>query len=89
MTWLRRALGLSRVTKIGGLGLFFDPGGRPLGLRLPTSTAPSLASSPVSLSSSSSSLPPLLLLVSLMESSRLIFPNEGELDEESRPGRPT
>ncbi|KAK1261057.1 hypothetical protein QJS04_geneDACA002074 [Acorus gramineus] len=29
MTWLRRELGLSRVTKMGGLGLFLDPGGRP------------------------------------------------------------
>lgn len=29
----RRALGLSRVTMIGGLGLFLDPGGRPRGRR--------------------------------------------------------
>ncbi|KAF4349861.1 hypothetical protein F8388_021761 [Cannabis sativa] len=38
---------------MGGFGLFLEPGGRPLGLRFPTSTAPSLGSS---LSSSSMSL---------------------------------
>nr|GMC92739.1 hypothetical protein MtrunA17_Chr1g0186451 [Ipomoea batatas] len=58
MTWLLSALGLSLVTKIGGFGLFFDPGGRPLGRRVvATSIAPSLGSSLFSLSSSSS-LPP-------------------------------
>lgn len=67
---------------MGGFGLFLDPGGRPRGLRVPISTAPSLGSSPVSLSSSS----PLLLLVSLMESSPLL--REDELDEGSRPARP-
>lgn len=30
----RRAFGLSRVTINGGLGLFLEPGGRPLGRRL-------------------------------------------------------
>lgn len=32
ITWDRRAFALSRVMIIGGLGLFFDPAGRPLGL---------------------------------------------------------
>lgn len=32
-TWDRSALGLSRVTIMGGLGLFLEPGGRPLGRR--------------------------------------------------------
>lgn len=30
----RRALGVSRVTMIGGLGLFLEPAGRPLGRRV-------------------------------------------------------
>jgi len=55
MTWLFKAFGLSLVTKMGGFGLFLDPGGLPLGLRLPTSTAPSLGSFLLSSSSSSSS----------------------------------
>jgi len=55
MTWLFKAFGLSLVTKMGGFGLFLDPGGLPLGLRLPTSTAPSPGSSLLSSSSSSSS----------------------------------
>ncbi|CAN1341716.1 hypothetical protein LINPERPRIM_LOCUS39260 [Linum perenne] len=33
MRWVRRALMLSRVTMIGGGGLFLDPAGRPCGLR--------------------------------------------------------
>lgn len=32
-TWDRSALGLSRVTIMGGLGLFLEPGGRPRGRR--------------------------------------------------------
>ncbi|KAF4377317.1 hypothetical protein G4B88_011152 [Cannabis sativa] len=63
MTWLRRAFGLSLVTNMGGFGLFLDPGGRPLGLRLPTSIAPSLGSSLFSLSSSSSWFPPPAVLL--------------------------
>lgn len=34
ITCERRALGLSRVTMMGGLGLFLEPGGRPRGRRL-------------------------------------------------------
>lgn len=34
MAWARSALALSRVTMIGGLGLFFDPAGRPRGRRM-------------------------------------------------------
>jgi len=37
---------------MGGFGLFLDPGGLPLGLRVPTSTAPSFGSSLLSSSSS-------------------------------------
>lgn len=33
MTWERRALALSRVIMMGGLGLFLDPVGLPLGRR--------------------------------------------------------
>ncbi|CAN1181838.1 hypothetical protein LINPERHAP2_LOCUS35649 [Linum perenne] len=33
MRWVRRALTLSRVTMIGGGGLFLDPAGRPCGRR--------------------------------------------------------
>jgi hypothetical protein len=29
ITWMCSAFGLSRVTMMGGFGLFFDPGGRP------------------------------------------------------------
>ena len=47
ITWLRSALGLSRVTKMGGFGLFLDPGGRPRGRRLgAATTAPSRGSPP-------------------------------------------
>ncbi|KAF5795559.1 hypothetical protein HanXRQr2_Chr08g0341111 [Helianthus annuus] len=56
MTWLRSALGLSLVTKIGGFGLFLEPGGRPLGRLFDVSIPPSLGSS-LLLSLSSSSLP--------------------------------
>ncbi|PON57432.1 hypothetical protein PanWU01x14_173380 [Parasponia andersonii] len=31
MTWVRRALALSRVMMMGGFGLFLDPAGLPLG----------------------------------------------------------
>ncbi|KAL2325903.1 hypothetical protein Fmac_024961 [Flemingia macrophylla] len=87
MTWLLREFGLSLVTKMGGLGLFLDPGGLPLGLRVPTSTAPSLGSSPLSLSSSSSSCLSLETLLSLMERSmwRLAKVEEGELVAGSNP----
>lgn len=72
---------------MGGLGLFLDPGGRPLGLRDPISTAPSLGSS-WSLSSS----PPLLLplLFSLMEisSSRCLLSAAELVAAESMPGSP-
>lgn len=61
---------------MGGFGLFFDPGGLPLGLRFPTSTAPSFGSLSVLLSSSSRSL---LLLVSLIVRSVLwCFVRAGE-----------
>ncbi|KAJ0898057.1 hypothetical protein HanRHA438_Chr08g0352551 [Helianthus annuus] len=40
MTWLRSALGLSLVTKIGGFGLFLEPGGRPLGRLFDVSIPP-------------------------------------------------
>lgn len=39
MTWDLRALALSRVIMMGGLGLFLDPAGRPRG-RLVTSPSP-------------------------------------------------
>ena len=85
ITWLRRAFGLSRVTKIGGLGLFLDPGGRPLGLRVPTSTAPSVGSPSLSFSSSSSPVPGL----SLIDISRSRLFSIGETAAGSIPGSPT
>lgn len=39
-TWDRSALGLSRVTKMGGLGLFLEPDGRPRGRRAEEEAAP-------------------------------------------------
>jgi len=59
---------------MGGFGLFLDPGGLPLGLRVPTSTAPSLGSSLLSSSSSILWTP----LVSLIARSvwRLLRPGE-------------
>lgn len=61
---------------MGGFGLFLDPGGLPLGLRVPTSTAPSFGSS--LLSSSNSSLLLWLSLFSLIPRSewRLLRPGE-------------
>ncbi|KAF1861074.1 hypothetical protein Lal_00000492 [Lupinus albus] len=87
MTWLRRALGLSLVTNIGGFGLFFEPDGRPLGRRVvATSIAPSFGSSLFSFSSSSSSLMGVLLF---MEKPKSGFFMGGELVELSTMPRPT
>ncbi|WVY91250.1 hypothetical protein V8G54_036764 [Vigna mungo] len=60
--WLRSALGLSFVITTGGFGLFFDPGGLPLGRRplLRFCSSPSLLL--VGLSSSSPALKLVLLL---------------------------
>lgn len=101
MTWLRRALGLSLVTKMGGLGLFLEPGGRPLGRLVATSIAPSLGSS-LLLSRSSSSSPPdpprllvpvVLLFIEIPRSGLMMF-FIGELVAAAEvsftpPGRPT
>ncbi|WVY98232.1 hypothetical protein V8G54_030383 [Vigna mungo] len=87
MTWLRIALGLSRVTNIGGLGLFLEPGGRPLGRRvLVTSIAPSLGSSLFSFSSSSSPAWFAVTALSFMENPRSGFLMESP--EFSRPTEP-
>lgn len=46
--WVLRALGLSRVTMIGGLDLFLEPGGRPRGRRVVVGVPPELVVATVS-----------------------------------------
>jgi hypothetical protein len=53
--WARRVFALSLVMMTGGFGLFFEPGGRPLGRRAMTPSEPVFGVlSPPELSSASS-----------------------------------
>jgi hypothetical protein len=91
ITWMCSAFGLSRVTMMGGFGLFFDPGGRPRGRRLPVTTAPSLASpssiSPLVGCSSSSS--PSTFVMSSSSCWLLVLMPMTDGDGSGKPSRPS
>ncbi|URD75294.1 hypothetical protein MUK42_36375 [Musa troglodytarum] len=89
-TWPGSAWGLAGGMKMGGLGLFLDPGGRPRGRRVLATTAPSLGSLSLSFSSSAAPLPPPPPLPVVSDSFTPISCSWplGSEDPISPPGRP-